>query len=253
MGSGSLVQLGLLGLVAILAITLGAKAEDLPYAVHMFIFAGAAILAMIFIARDSDKAPADKSGYLDGVVRAGAIVTVFWGVVGFLVGVVIALQLAYPGINPDLEWFNFGRMRPLHTSAVVFAFGGNALIATSFYVVQRTNRTRLAFGNLAWFVFWGYQLFIVLAATGYLLGVTGAREYAEPEWYVDLWLTIVWVAYFLVFFGTLLQRKEPHIYVANWFFLSFILTVAIMPQRIGSSSYLPGSAGARMMPRAIAA
>jgi cytochrome c oxidase cbb3-type subunit 1 len=153
---------------------------------------------------------------------------VFWGVVGFLVGLVIALQLAYPAWNPDLEWLNFGRLRPLHTSAVVFAFGGNALLCTSFYVVQRTNRTRLALGNLAWFVFWGYQLFIVLAATGYLLGVTEGREYAEPEWYVDLWLTVVWVAYFLVFFGTLLQRKESHIYVANWFYLSFIVTIAML-------------------------
>jgi cytochrome c oxidase cbb3-type subunit 1 len=127
-----------------------------------------------------------------------------------------------------IEWLNFGRLRPLHTSAVIFAFGGNALLATSFYIVQRTNRTRLALGNLAWFVFWGYNLFIVLAATGYLLGFSQGREYAEPEWYVDLWLTVVWVAYFLVFFGTLLKRRESHIYVANWFFLSFIVTVAML-------------------------
>ena len=111
---------------------------------------------------------------------------------------------------------------------MIFAFGGNALICTCFYVVQRTCRARLALGNLAWFVFWGYQLFIVLAATGYLLGVTQGREYAEPEWYVDLWLTVVWVAYFLVFFGTLLKRKEPHIYVANWFYLAFIVTIAML-------------------------
>ena len=228
MAAGSLVQMALWGLLALFAITMGAMAEDTPFAVHMFMFAGAAILALIFQARNVDKPTPDTSGYLDGVVRYGAIATVFWGVVGFLVGVVIALQLAYPGWNPDLEWFNFGRLRPLHTSAVVFAFGGNALMATSFYVVQRTSRVRLAFGNLAWFVFWGYQLFIVLAATGYLMGVTEAREYAEPEWYVDLWLTIVWVAYFLVFFGTLVKRKEPHIYVANWFYLSFIVTIAML-------------------------
>lgn len=119
-------------------------------------------------------------------------------------------------------------MRPLHTSAVIFAFGGNALIATSFYVVQRTSRARLFGGDLGWFVFWGYQLFIVLAATGYLLGITQSREYAEPEWYVDLWLTIVWVAYLAVFLGTILMRKEPHIYVANWFYLAFIVTIAMM-------------------------
>ncbi|MFN5821566.1 MAG: cytochrome-c oxidase, cbb3-type subunit I, partial [Novosphingobium sp.] len=116
----------------------------------------------------------------------------------------------------------------LHTSAVIFAFGGTALIATSFYVVQRTCRARLAFPGLARFVFWGYQLFIVLAATGYLLGISQGKEYAEPEWYVDLWLTIVWVAYLVVFVGTLVKRTEPHIYVANWFYLSFILTVAML-------------------------
>ena len=115
-----------------------------------------------------------------------------------------------------------GRRYPL------FAFGGNALIATSFYVVQRTCRARLAFPTLARFVFWGYQLFIVLAATGYLLGITEAREYAEPEWYVDLWLTIVWVAYLFVFLGTIWKRKEPHIYVANWFYLAFIVTIAML-------------------------
>ena len=103
---------------------------------------------------------------------------------------------------------NFGRLRPLHTSAVIFAFGGNALIATSFYVVQRTSAARLWGGNLAWFVFWGYQLFIVLAATGYLLGGTQSKEYAEPEWYVDLWLTIVWVAYLAVFLGTIRQTER---------------------------------------------
>jgi cytochrome c oxidase cbb3-type subunit 1 len=119
-------------------------------------------------------------------------------------------------------------MRPLHTSAVIFAFGGNALIATSFYVVQRTCRARLAFPGLARFVFWGYQLFIVLAATGYLLGVTQGKEYAEPEWYVDLWLTVVWVAYLVVYAFTIVRRTEPHIYVANWFYLSFIITVAML-------------------------
>jgi cytochrome c oxidase cbb3-type subunit 1 len=227
-GGGSVALMALWGVLAIFAITMGAKAQDMPFAIHMFIFAAAAILALIFQARSFGHPAEDTSGYMDGVIRWGALITVFWGVVGLLVGVVVALQLAYPTWNPDLEWFNFGRLRPLHTSAVIFAFGGNALLTTSFYVVQRTNRTRLALGNLAWFVFWGYQLFIVLAATGYLLGVTEGREYAEPEWYVDLWLTVVWVAYFLVFFGTLLKRKEPHIYVANWFYLAFIVTIAML-------------------------
>ncbi|WP_409432642.1 cytochrome-c oxidase, cbb3-type subunit I [Litorimonas sp. RW-G-Af-16] len=172
----------------------------------------------------------DHSEYEDGVVKAGVIATTFWGIAGMLVGVIIACQLTWPHIFyfDELPWTNFGRLRPLHTSAVIFAFGGNALIATSFYVVQRTCRTRLAGGMWPWFVFWGYQLFIVLAATGYLSGVTQSREYAEPEWYVDIWLTIVWVAYLLIFLGTLAKRKEPHIYVANWFYLAFIITVAIL-------------------------
>ena len=172
--------------------------------------------------------PVDETGYADGVIRAGVIAAVFWGIAGFLVGDLIAWQLAYPILNLDLEWTSFGRLRPLHTSAVIFAFGGNALIASSFYVVQRTSRARLAGRWSPWFVFWGYQLFIVLAATGYLLGVTQSKEYAEPEWYVDLWLTLVWVVYFLVYVGTLARRREPHIYVANWFYLAFIVTIAML-------------------------
>jgi cytochrome c oxidase cbb3-type subunit 1 len=172
----------------------------------------------------------ESDRYMDGVVRAGVIATMFWGAVGMLVGVVIAAQLSWPNLLyfPDLGWLNFGRLRPLHTSGVIFAFGGNALICTSFYVVQRTCRARLFGGVLSWFVFWGYQLFIVLAATGYLAGITQSREYAEPEWLVDLWLTVVWVAYLLVFLGTIWKRKEPHIYVANWFYLAFIVTVALL-------------------------
>jgi hypothetical protein len=126
-------------------------------------------------------------------------------------------------------------LRPLHTSAVIFAFGGNALIATSFYVVQRTTAARLWGGNLAWFVFWGYNLFIVLAASGYVLGGTQSKEYAEPTWYVDIWLTIVWVAYLAVFLGTIVKRKEPHIYVANWFYLAFIVTIAMLTYTLTSS------------------
>ncbi len=166
--------------------------------------------------------------YEDKVIKAGVIATVFWGLVGLSVGVLIAFQLAFPDLNFTFAASNFGRLRPLHTSAVIFAFGGNALIATSFYVVQRTSSARLWGGNLCWFVFWGYQIFLLLAASGYLLGATQSKEYAEPEWYADIWLTIVWVAYLIVFMGTLIKRNEPHIYVANWFYLSFIITVAIL-------------------------
>nr|WP_245906286.1 cytochrome-c oxidase, cbb3-type subunit I [Pseudoroseomonas aestuarii] len=171
-----------------------------------------------------------------------AVATLFWGIVGFLVGVVVASQLAFPLLNLDLEWTTFGRLRPVHTSAVIFAFGGNALLCTSLYVVQRTCRARLFGGEeMGWFLFWGYQFFIVMAALGYVLGVTQGKEYAEPEWYVDLWLTVVWVSYLVAFGGTILRREEPHIYVANWFFLAFIITVAML--HIGNNIALPLSLG----------
>ena len=170
-----------------------------------------------------------RAGYHEDVIRLFVIATMFWGLVGFLVGVVIALQLAFPLLNLDLPWTSFGRLRPVHTSAVIFAFGGNALLGTSLYVVQRTCRARLFGGEAAGlFLFWGYQLFIVMAALGYVLGITQGKEYAEPEWYVDLWLTVVWVVYLAVFTGTIMRRKEPHIYVANWFYLAFIVTIAML-------------------------
>ncbi|WP_422342602.1 cytochrome-c oxidase, cbb3-type subunit I [Parasphingorhabdus sp.] len=212
-------------------------AADSGFAVHMAIIALAAGITLWVTINKADyaaigrgilKAPADPGIYDDDPIRWGVIATIFWGIAGLTVGLVIALQLAFPALNLNNEFTTFGRLRPLHTSAVIFAFGGNALIATSYYVVQRTCRARLAFPGLARFVFWGYQLFIVLAATGYLMGVTQSKEYAEPEWYVDLWLTIVWVCYAAVFIGTIVRRSEPHIYVANWFYLSFILTIAML-------------------------
>ena len=173
--------------------------------------------------------PSRDEGYVEGPIRAFAIATVFWGVVGFLVGLVIASQLAWPVLNLDLEWTTFGRLRPVHTSAVIFAFGGNAMFCTSLYVVQRTCRARLFGGtDMGWFLFWGYQFVIVTAALGYVLGYTQGKEYAEPEWYVDLWLAVVWVAYLVAFGGTIIRRAEPHIYVANWFYLAFIITVAML-------------------------
>ncbi|WP_417477018.1 cytochrome-c oxidase, cbb3-type subunit I [Maricaulis sp.] len=171
----------------------------------------------------------DEREYNENLIKAGVIASLFWAAAGLLVGVIIAFQLAFPILNiEDWGFTSFGRLRPLHTSAVIFAFGGNVLIATSFYVVQRTCRTRIAGGIWPWFVFWGYQFFIVMAASGYLVGITQSREYAEPEWYADIWLTLVWVAYLLVFLGTLWKRKEPHIYVANWFYLAFIVTIAML-------------------------
>lgn len=178
--------------------------------------------------------------YNEEVVKKFVIAAAFWGIVGFTVGIVIAFQLAYPVLNLDLEWTSFGRLRPVHTSAVIFAFGGNILIGSSLYIVQRTSRVTLFGGaTLANMVFWGYQIFIVMAALGYVLGITQGKEYAEPEWYVDLWLTVIWVMYLVVFAGTLITRKESHIYVANWFFLAFIITVAML--HIGNNIALPVS------------
>jgi len=229
-------RVGSLLIAAFLAFVAAASAVDTGFAIHMWIVVATALIATFVIANKTDFAALaragapkpDQSRYDDDPVRWGVIATVFWGMAGFLAGLHIALQLAFPVFNLNFEYTTFGRLRPLHTSAVIFAFGGNALIATSFYIVQRTCRARLAFPGLARFVFWGYQLFIVLAATGYLLGITQSKEYAEPEWYVDLWLTIVWVAYAAVFIGTIVKRTEPHIYVANWFFLAFILTIAML-------------------------
>lgn len=178
----------------------------------------------------------EAPNYNDDVVRLFTLATIFWGVVGFLVGIVIAAQLAFPDLNIE-PYLNFGRLRPLHTSAVIFAFGGNALFATSYYVVQRTCAVRLWNDKLAMFTFLGYQFFIVIAALGYVTGVTQSKEYAEPEWYADLWLTIVWVAYLLVFLMTCIKRKEPHLYVANWFFLAFIITVAVL--HLGNNVSIP--------------
>jgi cytochrome c oxidase cbb3-type subunit 1 len=238
-----------MGAVLVASVAGAASAVDAQFGVHAWMFAIAsfvALAAMLIWHEDGDQKVFDKTYYEEGVVKAGIVATMFWGIAGFTVGLLIALQLTFPNLFyfPDWGWTNFGRLRPLHTSAVIFAFGGNALIATSSYVVQRTCRARLAGGMWPWFVFWGYQLFIVIAGTGYLMGVTQSKEYAEPEWYADLWLTIVWVAYLAVFVATLLRRKEKHIYVANWFYLAFIVTIAML--HIVNNISLPASlAGAK--------
>ncbi len=232
----ALGRVGLWLLIMVLSIVMVATAADSGMAAHATII-GVLAFVMVWVtaagfdslgkAQGFFKMPEGPSRYDDDPIRWGVLATMMWALVGLLAGVFIASQLAFPQLNIE-PYFNFGRVRPLHTSAVIFAFGGNILIASSFYVVQRTCRAQLAFPALARFVFWGYQLFIVLAASGYLFGVTQSREYAEPEWYVDLWLTIVWVAYLIVFVGTLARRTEPHIYVANWFYLSFIITIAML-------------------------
>ncbi len=230
--SGAVLALGLTMIGALVAFCATVRAEDHGFQVAMTIFSGAFTLAAIVLTGGlaSGSFKPQPSKYMDGVIKAGVIASVFWGIVGMLVGLVLASQLAWPNIFyfPDFGFLNFGRIRPLHTSAVIFAFGGNVLIATSFYVVQRTCKARLPGFIAPWFVFWGYQLFIVLAAVGYLMGVTQTKEYAEPEWYADIWLTIVWVVYLFVFLGVIWKRKERHIYVANWFYLAFIVTIAVL-------------------------
>ena len=179
------------------------------------------------------------STYNDNVVRQFTIMTVVWGVVGMLVGVIIAAQLMWPGLGWDVPWLSYGRLRPLHTNAVIFAFGGSALFATSYYVVQRTCHVRLFSDGLASFTFWGWQLIIVLAAITLPLGLTQGKEYAELIWPIDLLIAVVWVAYAVVFFGTIAMRKVSHIYVANWFYGAFILTIAVL--HIFNSLALPTS------------
>jgi cytochrome c oxidase cbb3-type subunit I len=175
--------------------------------------------------------------YHDKVVKQFAMASVLWGVVGMLVGVVIAAQLAFPDLTAGIAWLSYGRLRPLHTNAVIFAFGGCALIACSYYVVQRTSHVPLFAPKLAAFTFWGWQAVIVGAAVSLPMGITSGKEYAELEWPIDLLIALVWVSYAIVFFGTLAKRKIAHIFVANWFFGAFILTVALL--HIVNSAAMP--------------
>ena len=178
-----------------------------------------------------------KTTYNDKVVRQFAVMTVIWGIVGMLVGVIIAAQLVWPELN--MGFLHFGRLRPLHTNAVIFAFGGCALFATSYYCVQRTSHARLFGGALVPFTFWGWQLVILLAAITLPLGITQGKEYAELEWPIDILITLVWVSYAIVFFGTIAKRTVSHIYVANWFFGAFIIAVALL--HIVNSAAVPVS------------
>jgi cytochrome c oxidase cbb3-type subunit 1 len=173
------------------------------------------------------------------VVRQFSIMTIVWGIVGMLVGVIIAAQLLWPDLTYGIPWLSYGRLRPLHTNAVIFAFGGSALFATSYYVVQRTCQARLFSDTLAAFTFWGWQGVIVLAAITLPLGFTTSKEYAELEWPIDILITIVWIAYAIVFFGTIFKRKTAHIYVANWFFGAYILTIALL--HVVNSAEMPVS------------
>ncbi len=248
MTGGEIVGAIALGLFAPFCVILAGLTEEPAYAFHLLVLAAASVWAFFTILNrwfDGKGGPAPQTlpdgrpNYNMGPIKFATVAAMVWGIAGFLIGDLIAWQLAFPALNLDLPWTNFGRMRPLHTSAVIFAFGGNVLLATSFYVVQRTSQARLAGDLSPWFVILGYNLFIVIAGTGYLLGITQSKEYAEPEWYADLLLTVVWVTYLLVFVGTLAKRRESHIYVANWFYLGFIVTIAVL--HLGNNATIPVS------------
>ena len=242
---GEISLSAILVLLAIGAAFIATRAYTPAYAFHMALFSLCSVLAVVAINMRFDARPIaptplvidGKPNYNYGPIKFASLAALFWGTAGFVVGLYLALELAFPALNFDLPWINFGRLRPLHTSAVIFAFGGNVLLATSLYVVQRTSRARIA-GELApWFVVLGYNFFILIAGTGYLLGITRSHEYAEPEWYATLWLVVVWVTYLLIYLVTLARRTEPHIYVANWFYLAFIVTIAVLV--LGNNTEIP--------------
>lgn len=162
------------------------------------------------------------------VVRYFIIAALVWAVAGMFIGVVLAAQLYWPALNFDSEYIQFGRLRPLHTSGVIYGFVVNILMGTSLYIVQRTGKTKLFNHSLAWMVFWGWQLILVLALITLPLGYTTSKEYAELEWPIDILIVIVWVLYAVLFFGTIAKRTVHHIFVANWFFGAFIIVIALI-------------------------
>ena len=217
--------------VAICGFLLGVVGRGDPLAIHGALIFVAGVLMIFRLGKDYfAPEPSDErfAHYYDDPSKAAIVLAMIWIVFGLAVGDWTAWQL----VNPDLTfgggWSSFGRIRPVHTTAVIFGFGGNGLIATSLYVLQRTSRARLPDQLSPWFVVLGYNLFCVLAVTGYLIGITQSKEYAEPEWYADIWLVVVWVVYFLIYLRTLARRKEPHIYVSNWYYMAFILVVAML-------------------------
>ena len=219
------------GFVALCGLFLAAAGRQDALEAHGFIillFGLACTFAVVHAFQEPEPDEERLTHYYDEPIKAGLAISMAWAVFGMFIGVWVAVLLAYPDFTFDQAWASFGRLRPAHTTGVIFGFGGNALIATSFHVVQRTSRARLPDQLSPWFVLLGYNLFCLLAVTGYFVGVTQSKEYAEPEWYADIWLVVVWVTYFVLYLRTLARRKEPHIYVANWYFLAFILVVAIL-------------------------
>jgi cytochrome c oxidase cbb3-type subunit 1 len=217
--------------IAICGFLLGVVGRDDPIGIHGALIFAAGILTIFLIGKDyyAPEPSAQRfAHYYDDPTKAGIVLAMVWVVFGLVVGDLTAWQLVNPNLTFGGGWSSFGRIRPVHTTAVIFGFGGNGLIATSLYVLQRTSRARLPDQLSPWFVLLGYNLFCMLAVTGYMMGITQSKEYAEAEWYADIWLVVVWVVYFLIYLRTLARRKEPHIYVANWYYMAFILVVAML-------------------------
>lgn len=217
--------------VAFCGLILAGLGKHDPIGAHGFVILFFGLAVAFIILRDyhtPEPHPEQYAGYYDEPIKVGIVISLIWAVLAMFIGVWVAALLAYPELTFDSAWASFGRLRPVHTTGVIFGFGGNALIATSFHVMQRTSRARMPDQLSAWFVIVGYNLFCVLAVSGYLMGITQSKEYAEPEWYADIWLVIVWVTYFVLYMRTLARRQEPHIYVANWYYLAFILVVAVL-------------------------
>src|SRR5690606_2415458 len=217
--------------VAAAGVAMAAAGRNEAMGVHgliVIVFAAALLYPILSSFYAPEPTEDREESYYDDPIKVGIVLAMAWAIFGMFMGVWVAAQLAWPNLHFDGAWSTFGRLRPTHTTGVIFGFGGNALIATSFHVVQRTSRARLAGQLSPWFVLFGYNLFCVLAVSGYLIGITQSKEYAEPEWYADLWLVVVWVTYFLLYIATIAKRKEPHIYVANWYFMAFNLVVAIL-------------------------
>lgn len=225
------VALLILLVLAICGLAMAVAGRNDPLGAHGAIVVLAAVIGLFgvisaYFAPEPDEERLNH--YYDDPSKIGIIVAMAWVVFGLFMGDWVAWLLVNPNLTFDAGWSSFGRIRPVHTTAVIFGFGGNALIATSFYVMQRTSRARIPDQLSPLFVLYGYNLFCIIAVTGYMMGITQSKEYAEPEWYADIWLVIVWVAYFVLYMRTLARRKEPHIYVANWYYLAFILVVAIL-------------------------
>ncbi|AKM09134.1 cytochrome-c oxidase, cbb3-type subunit I [Croceicoccus naphthovorans] len=239
----SMAILGALAFLGLIMAAAGAGRAD-PMETHGFLIMLFSLGVFCIVANgyfEPEPPSSRHETYYDDPSKVGIVIAMLWAVFGMFIGDWVAWLLAFPDLTFDSAWSSFGRLRPAHTTGVIFGFGGNALIATSFHVMQRTSRARMPDQFSPWFVLVGYNLFCLLAVSGYFLGITQSKEYAEPEWYADIWLVIVWVTYLSLYLRTLARRKEPHIYVANWYYMAFILVVALL--HVVNNLAVPASLG----------